>query len=43
MDDELDFHLQMEIAENLRRGMTPEEARSAALRRFGGVAQIKET
>ena len=33
----------MEIAENLRKGMTPEEARSAALRRFGGVAQVKET
>ncbi|HXB75172.1 MAG TPA: ABC transporter permease, partial [Candidatus Acidoferrales bacterium] len=43
MDDELHFHLQMEIGENLRRGMTPVEARSAALRRFGGVAQIKET
>ena len=42
MDEELDFHLQLEIAENLRQGMTPQEARSAALRRFGGVAQIKE-
>jgi macrolide transport system ATP-binding/permease protein len=43
MDEELHFHLQMEIAENLRKGMAPEAARSAALRRFGGVAQIKET
>ena len=43
MDEELRFHLQMETAENLRKGMTPEEARSAALRRFGGVAQVKET
>jgi predicted permease len=43
LDDELHFHLQMEIAENLRRGMTSEEARSAALRRFGGIAQVKET
>src|SRR5437016_8768428 len=43
LDEELDFHLRTEIAENIRRGMTPEEARSAALRRFGGVAQIKET
>jgi predicted permease len=43
MDDELDFHLQMEIAENIRKGMTEEEARFAAQRRFGGVAQIKET
>jgi macrolide transport system ATP-binding/permease protein len=43
LDDELHFHLHMETAENVRRGMAPAEARSAALRRFGGVAQIKET
>lgn len=43
LDEELEFHLQLEIAENLRKGMTPREARSAALRRFGGVAHIKET
>ena len=42
LDDELDFHLEMEIANNIRLGMNPREARSAALRRFGGVAQIKE-
>jgi predicted permease len=42
IDSELRFHLQMETAENLRRGMTPGDARSAALRRLGGVAQIKE-
>ncbi len=43
MEDELDFHLQMEIAENVRRGMTPAEARSKAQQRLGRVAQIKET
>jgi macrolide transport system ATP-binding/permease protein len=43
MDDEFDFHLQMEIAENVRRGMNPEQAQSSALRRFGRFAQIKET
>ena len=43
LEDELAFHLQMETAEFIRRGMTPEEARSAALRSFGGVARIKET
>ena len=43
LEDEFDFHLHMEIAENLRRGMTPPQARLAALRRFGGLAQIKET
>ena len=24
LDEELDFHLQMEVAENVRRGMTPD-------------------
>jgi macrolide transport system ATP-binding/permease protein len=43
LDDEFRFHLEMEIAENLRRGMSPEAARSTALRRFGGVTQVKET
>jgi predicted permease len=43
IDEELDFHLQMEVAENIRKGMTPDQARSAALRRFGGVARVKET
>jgi predicted permease len=43
MDEELNFHLQMEIAENLRKGMNAPEARLAALRRFGGLVQIKET
>jgi predicted permease len=42
LDDEIDFHMQMAIANNVRLGMNPREARSAALRRFGGVAQIKE-
>jgi macrolide transport system ATP-binding/permease protein len=43
LDDELDYHLQMETAENLRKGMTDEQAREAALRRFGGLAHTKET
>ena len=42
LDDEFTFHLQMEIDENLRRGMSPEDARTTALRRFGGVSQVKE-
>ena len=42
LDDELNFHLQLEIDENLRKGMTPAEARTAALRRLGGMAQVKE-
>ncbi len=42
LETELQFHLQMETSENLRSGMTAGEARSAALRRFGGVAHTKE-
>src|SRR5277367_79360 len=42
MEDELRFHAQMQIAENLRNGMTEEAARSAAARRFGSVTQVKE-
>ena len=39
---ELRFHLDQQIDENLAAGMSPEEARHAALRTFGGVAQIQE-
>jgi predicted permease len=42
LDRELQFHLQMEAARLVQIGMTPEDARSAALKRFGGVAQTKE-
>src|SRR5215475_6138498 len=42
MDRELRFHLEMETAENLRRGMSEEEARRAARLSFGGVEQTKE-
>ena len=42
MDDEFDFHVQNEVAENIRRGMSPADAQAAARRRFGGVAQVKE-
>ena len=39
---ELQFHLDQEIETNVRLGMDPSAARSAALRRLGGVAQIQE-
>jgi putative ABC transport system permease protein len=42
MDRELRFHLEMETEENMRRGMSREEAREAALRSFGGVERFKE-
>jgi predicted permease len=43
LDAELQFHLEMQIEENLGRGMSPDEARAQARRSFGGVEQIKET
>ena len=39
---ELRFHLDEQIAENIGAGMTPKEARLAALRTMGGLAQIEE-
>jgi predicted permease len=42
LDRELRFHLDQEIEANLRLGLDPCEARSAAIRRLGGIAQIQE-
>ncbi|HSO76706.1 MAG TPA: permease prefix domain 1-containing protein, partial [Blastocatellia bacterium] len=42
LDQEVRFHLEMEIQQNIRRGMSPTEARLTALRSFGGVEQVKE-
>jgi predicted permease len=42
LDEEVRFHLEREIQENIARGMSPEEARFAALRGFGGVERVKE-
>jgi putative ABC transport system permease protein len=42
LSDELRFHLEKLTEENVAKGMTPEEARYAALRELGGVEQIKE-
>ncbi len=39
---EMESHLQMHIDDNLRSGMTPEEARRQALIRLGGLEQTKE-
>src|SRR5215471_15754819 len=40
--DELQFHLEQQIAENLAAGMSTEEARFAARRAIGETEQIKE-
>jgi putative ABC transport system permease protein len=42
LDEELRFHLEMETATNVERGMSPEEARRKALLDFGGVEKVKE-
>ena len=42
LDNELQFHLDKDIAENIRSGMTAEDARYEALKTFGGVEQSKE-
>ena len=42
LDAEMASHLEFAIEENLRRGLSPEEARRQALLRFGGVEQTKE-
>jgi predicted permease len=39
--EELDAHLEMEVRENLDRGMSPQEARQAALRTFGNVLAVR--
>lgn len=39
---ELESHIQMHIDDNLRAGMTPEEARRQALLRLGGLDQTRQ-
>jgi len=39
--DEVDFHIQMRIRDNLRAGMSPAEARREAERRFGDRARVE--
>lgn len=42
LDEELRFHLEMEIQNNIAQGMSPAESKRAALVSFGGVDQTKE-
>jgi putative ABC transport system permease protein len=42
LQEELALHLDLQIAEYVRRGMSLELARQEALRSFGGVAQVQE-
>src|SRR5262245_18415154 len=40
--DEIQSHLELQIEDLVRQGMSREEARYLALRKFGGVDQVKE-
>jgi putative ABC transport system permease protein len=42
LDEEIDTHLELEIRANVDRGLTAEQARTAALRTFGNRTQLKE-
>src|SRR5690349_11846461 len=42
LSDEMRFHLERQVEENIASGMSPQEARRAATREFGGVEQVKE-
>lgn len=41
--DEIETHLQMQTEDNLKLGMSPQEARRAAVLKFGGIESTKES
>src|SRR5436190_19279950 len=42
LDRDIREHIAREMQDNIERGMPPEEARYAAIRRFGNVTRVKE-
>jgi hypothetical protein len=42
VDDELQFHFEMTMRDLMASGMTPDEARREATRRFGDVQRTRE-
>ncbi len=42
LDAELQAYLELDVEENIRRGMAPKEARRAALARLGGLEMVKD-
>jgi len=42
LDRDIRNHIELETQDNIARGMPPEEARRAALRKFGNVMRVKE-
>jgi predicted permease len=43
LDEELRAHIDLAVEENRAHGMNEQQARTAALRAFGGITQIRET
>jgi putative ABC transport system permease protein len=43
IDEELEFHVEMQTQENIRRGMAPGDARRAARISLGGLESVKES
>jgi len=43
LDEELRTHIEFAVEENLKLGMKAQQARTSALREFGGMTQTKET
>lgn len=42
LDEEIGFHIELEIEKNVRLGFAPDEARRRALVAFGGVQRVRE-
>ena len=42
LDADIREHIERETQDNIERGMSPEDARHAALRKFGNVTRVKE-
>jgi predicted permease len=42
LDEDIREHIERESQDNIDRGMAPEEARYAAMRKFGNVTRVKE-
>src|SRR5882762_8388161 len=43
LDDEVGAHIDLAVDAKVRRGMSEKQARTEALREFGGVTQMKES
>jgi len=42
LDRDIEDHIELDTQDNIARGMPPEDARAAALRKFGNITRVKE-